>query len=234
MRIRRGRIGLIGPLLLLCGVALLLIAAQQRSATAPPSAASVSPQAIGTGVAQRAQATVAAPADQISDDLVSAAPVTTTTQAPAGSPPVRLSISSISLDQPIVEVQAQVETIAGQQVQLWNVADYAVGHHDTSADPGQGGNVVLAGHDDWHGEVFRDLNKIEQGAEVTVTTADGKRHNYVVSEILYRQEVGALLSERLKTGELIGPTTDEQLTLVTCWPYGVDDHRLIVIARPAS
>jgi sortase A len=41
------------------------------------------------------------------------------------------------------------------------------------------------------------------------------------------------LSERLKTGELIGPTNDEQLTLVTCWPYGVDDHRLIVIARPA-
>jgi sortase A len=54
-----------------------------------------------------------------------------------------------------------------------------------------------------------------------------------VGQILYRQEVGVPLSERLKTGELIGPTEDERLTLVTCWPYGVDDHRLIVIARPA-
>jgi sortase A len=114
------------------------------------------------------------------------------------------------------------------------VADYAVGHNDTSADPGQGGNVVLTGHDDWHGEVFRDLHTVVKGAKVTLTTKDGVAHHYVVTDILYRLEVGVPISERLKTAQLIGPTTDEQLTLVTCWPYGVDDHRLIVIARPAT
>ena len=32
----------------------------------------------------------------------------------------------------------------------------------------------------------------------------------------------------------IGDTPDERLTLITCWPYGINDHRLIVIARPDS
>ena len=25
---------------------------------------------------------------------------------------------------------------------------------------------------------------------------------------------------------------DQTLTLITCWPYGIDTHRLIVIAKP--
>ena len=28
------------------------------------------------------------------------------------------------------------------------------------------------------------------------------------------------------------PTPDQTLTLITCWPYGIDTHRLIVIAKP--
>jgi len=233
MKPRWGRFGLIGPLLLTGGLALLLIAARQRSSTSPSSVASVSVPAVATVLASTAAARSDAPVDQIIDDLVSEVPTATATPAADSSPPVRLSIPSIALDQPIVEVQSQIQTVGGQQVQVWNVADYAVGHNDTSADPGQGGNVVLAGHDDWHGEVFRDLNKVQQGAQILVTTRDGLAHRYVVTDIIYRQEAGAPLSERLETGKLIEPTADERLTLVTCWPYGVDDHRLIVIAKPS-
>jgi sortase A len=237
MRSRWGHLGLLGPLLALCGVALLLVAAQQRPSTPLPNASAVSIPAISADPAQANATPGTSNENHVNDDLVSAAPwgsdTPATSATPAAPPPTRLSIPSIGIDQPIVEVQAQVETVSGQQVLVWNVADYAVGHNDTSAEPGEGGNVVLAGHDDWQGEVFRDLHTIEHGAAITVTTADGKEHGYVVTDILYRQEVGVSLSERLKTGELIGPTTDERLTLVTCWPYGIDDHRLIVIARPA-
>ena len=40
------------------------------------------------------------------------------------------------------------------------------------------------------------------------------------------------LEERLATGQFMAPMGEERVTLVTCWPYGVDDHRLIVVAKP--
>jgi sortase A len=239
MRRRGGRRDWIGSLLLVAGVAVLLIAATQRGG--PQPVVSTAPSPVETHAATNAQERSSPPAttpEPVTDNEVGAAPLSlarpvATQVKQAGSPPTHLAIPSIGLDQPIVEVSAQVQSVGGQQVLVWNVADYAVGHNDTSADPGQGGNVVLTGHDDWHGEVFRDLHTIQDGAEIVVTTSDGALHRYVVDQILYRQEVGVPLSERLKTGELIGPTADERLTLVTCWPYGIDDQRLIVIARPA-
>ena len=236
---RRGRrLGWIGPLMLVAGVAVLLIAATQRGGSQPVVATPSSPAAAVTTAAPPVTVPAWTP-EPVTDNDVGAAPLSLAKQETGpvkqpGSPPIHLAIPSIGLDQPVVEVSAQVETVGGQQVLVWAVADYAVGHNDTSDDPGQGGNIVLTGHDDWHGEVFRDLHTIQEGAEITVTTEDGAIHHYAVDQILYRKEVGVPLSERLKTGELIGPTADERLTLVTCWPYGVDDHRLIVIARPVG
>jgi sortase A len=37
---------------------------------------------------------------------------------------------------------------------------------------------------------------------------------------------------RLQNAQWIQPTTDERLTLVTCWPYNDNSHRLIIVARP--
>jgi LPXTG-site transpeptidase (sortase) family protein len=28
------------------------------------------------------------------------------------------------------------------------------------------------------------------------------------------------------------PSTDERLTLITCWPYETNTHRLIIVALP--
>jgi sortase A len=42
----------------------------------------------------------------------------------------------------------------------------------------------------------------------------------------------ASLDEQLTIGAFIGPMPEERLTLVTCWPYKVDSHRLIVVAKP--
>ncbi|MCS6962618.1 MAG: sortase, partial [Thermoflexus sp.] len=45
-------------------------------------------------------------------------------------------------------------------------------------------------------------------------------------------ERGRPLSERLANARWIQVTEDERLTLITCWPYTSNTHRLIVIARP--
>lgn len=148
------------------------------------------------------------------------------------SAPTHLWVPSAAIDTPIVTVGSRVATIEGQRVREWEVAEYAAGHHDTSARPGERGNIVLAGHSDWRGSVFGTLDQVALGDPILIQTEDGQVHRYRVTEIHYRKELGASLAERLATGAFIGPTEDERVTLVSCWPPLVDDHRLIVIAHP--
>ena len=39
---------------------------------------------------------------------------------------------------------------------------------------------------------------------------------------------------RRANAKWIGPFNEERLTLVTCWPYNNNTHRLIVIAKPVE
>jgi len=148
-------------------------------------------------------------------------------------PALHITIPAVGIDTDIIEVAPKTETIDGQLVASWQVADWVAGHHRGSADPGEVGNIVLAGHDDVRGEVFRGLHDIALGAEVLLTTADGV-HRYVVAEIHVRLERDAPLADRLATGQFIAPMPEERLTLITCWPYGIDDHRIIVVAKPPA
>ncbi|MDI3341700.1 MAG: sortase [Sphaerobacter sp.] len=147
-------------------------------------------------------------------------------------PATRLRMPSIGVDTPVVEVDYDLVTIEGVPVMQWQVADYAAGHHRTSANPGEDGNIVISGHDDWRGEVFRDLPHLALGDPIILVTPEGE-HRYAVAELVYRKDTGAPLAERLATGQFLSPMPEERVTLVTCWPYGIDDHRLIVIAKPA-
>jgi len=117
-------------------------------------------------------------------------------------------------------------------VRVWNVADYAAGWHEASALPGQPGNVVISGHNNIRGEVFRDVADLGAGAEVTLT-ADGRPYEYVVESKMIFPERGRSIEERLENNRWIGDFEDERLTLVTCWPYTSNTHRVIVIARPS-
>ncbi|MCX7789940.1 MAG: sortase, partial [Chloroflexaceae bacterium] len=69
----------------------------------------------------------------------------------------RIVIPSIKVDSKVIEVGWEVVEQNGQQVAVWQVAEYAVGQHRGSANPGEGGNIVLAGHVGGYGKVFRDL-----------------------------------------------------------------------------
>ncbi|MCX7623227.1 MAG: sortase [Thermomicrobium sp.] len=148
-------------------------------------------------------------------------------------PPTRIQIPSVGIDAPVVEVGYKIVEIQGVQVIEWEVADYAAGHHNTSANPGEGGNIVITGHNDWKGEVFRTLEHVKLGDEV-ILTSDAGVFRYRVVEIHYRKEVGVPLEERIATGRFLDPMPEERVTLVTCWPYGIDDHRIIVVAKPAD
>ena len=150
---------------------------------------------------------------------------------PAAGPPNRIVIPSINLDAPVVQIGWHIEEQGGLIVSVWDVPDNAAGWHETSAYPGQTGNVVLNGHHNIRGEVFRYLIDLEPGARIQLH-ADGKVYYYNVAEKQILKEKGQPAEVRYQNAQWIAPTQDERLTLVTCWPYTSNSHRLIIVASP--
>jgi LPXTG-site transpeptidase (sortase) family protein len=151
--------------------------------------------------------------------------------AAAGSEPTRLVIPSVGIDSKVIPIGWQVVEQNGQQYSLWQVADYAVGWHETSALPGKIGNTVMAGHHNVNGEVFRDLVNVEVGDKIAVYSGN-QEFDYQVELKTIVKEKGEPLEVRQRNAQWIAPTNDERLTLVTCWPYTNNTHRVIVVAKP--
>jgi sortase A len=146
----------------------------------------------------------------------------------------RIVIPSIKVDSKVMEVGWSVQEQDGQQVAVWDVAKYAVGHHRGSANPGTGGNVVLAGHVGGYGRVFRDLYYVRPGDQITLYSA-GQQFLYVVEERLLVTEEGVSAEQRAENARYIGAYPYEVVTLITCWPASGPDkfsQRVIVRAKP--
>jgi sortase A len=114
---------------------------------------------------------------------------------------------------------------------VWGTAEFAVGHLDRTANPGAGGNVVLAGHNNTKGEVFRDLSRLKTGEVITVATRSGL-YPYMVTEVTivpYRKDpvAGEATLQRY-----MASTTTERLTLLSCYPYWTNSDRIVVVAEP--
>jgi DNA-binding response OmpR family regulator len=54
----------------------------------------------------------------------------------------------------------------------------------------------------------------------------------VVTDLVIVKEEGVSDAQKRANAAYMNPTPDQTLTMITCWPYGIDDHRLIVIAKP--
>ncbi len=155
--------------------------------------------------------------------------------APTPAPkPVRIVIPAIGVDAPIVEVGVKViQTENGPQAQ-WETADYAAGHHSTSANPGEKGNIVISGHNNIKGKVFQKLWQLKPGDKVLLYNAEGKAFAYEVKKVLLVQEKGVSEEQRRANAKYMDPTPDETLTLISCWPPHGNSHRVIVIAKPVK
>ncbi len=121
----------------------------------------------------------------------------------------RIQIPVIGVDAPVVE---------GDD---WETLKRGAGHHLGSANPGERGNCVISAHNDIFGEIFRDLPDLSLGDEVIVHTAS-RPYRYVVTQkrIIEPTEV-----------DVMEPTSSSILTLVSCYPYGIDTHRIVVVGE---
>ena len=159
-------------------------------------------------------------------------PTHTPVHYPADDEPTHISIPVIQVDVDVVPVELRDEYRDGVLQKVWQVADYAAGYHRGSALPGRAGNTVIAGHNNTRGEVFRDLYKLKPGDDIYVWV-DRNRYHYRV-HVLYRLPAqGAPTDVQEENLRWILPTDDQRLTLVTCWPYWTNTHRIVVIAFPA-
>jgi sortase (surface protein transpeptidase) len=146
----------------------------------------------------------------------------------------RVVIPSIDVDSKVVEVGWELVEENGQQVAVWQVAEYAVGQHKGSANPGEGENIVLAGHVGGYGLVFKDLYYVNPGELVTLYS-NGAQYRYVVSEKIVVDEEGVPAEQRVENARFIQPQDQEVVTLLTCWPPSGPakfSQRVIVRALP--
>jgi LPXTG-site transpeptidase (sortase) family protein len=210
-------------------------AASVRSPGPNPAMSSSVAGTEGVGTGQGAQEAL----DQLMREAGQVAPgvppqTTFPVSVPAAtSPPTRIVAPAIDLDSDVVSVGWKLAVQGGKPVSVWEVAEYAAGWHQNSALPGNGGNVVLSGHHNTKGEVFRYIVDLKPGDTVTLY-ADDQPYTYTVESRFVVRDKGVSEEKRRENARWIGRFPDERLTLVTCWPYRNNTHRVIVVAKPAE
>ena len=149
----------------------------------------------------------------------------------------RIVIPAIAVDKKVVEVGWTVERQPdGQEVAIWDVDKYRVGHHRGTQNPGGGGNIVLAGHSGGKAYPFNDIFYLKPG-DLIQLYSNGEPHDYTVSEHILLDEVGQPLEKRIENARYIGPTAEEMVTMVACWPLTGPDkfkQRIVIRAKPAA
>ncbi len=165
---------------------------------------------------------------QANDRSAVSLPPPTPAAAAHANIPTRIVIPAIQLDAPIEAVSWHVVDGVSQ----WDVPDhFAAGWLMTSATLGQPGNTALTGHHNIDGEVFRNLVKLKPGDLITIYSNDVP-FEYEITTRKILPERGQPDEVRRANARWIQPTTDERITLITCWPYTSNTHRLIIVATP--
>jgi sortase A len=123
-----------------------------------------------------------------------------------------LSIPAINLEVPVLEGTDEF------------TLNRAVGHIEGTPEPGQNGNIGIAGHRDGFFRVLKDLH---QGDAIELSTQK-ESARYVVDEILIVSPEDV---------SVLGARSKASLTLVTCYPFyyvGSAPQRYIVHASIAN
>lgn len=120
---------------------------------------------------------------------------------------------------PAIDVDSSI-----YQGQDWEQLKKGVGQYINEAVPGRPGNVVLAAHNDIYGEIFRYLDELAPGDEILIST-ERTTYTYVIRETEVVQPTDTWV---------MGPTEHASTTLISCYPYLVDNKRIVVFADLAG
>lgn len=127
------------------------------------------------------------------------------------SNPVSISIPSIQLTLP-VEESAIIDGV-------WEISYQGASHLDKSADPGEGGNIVIYGHN--KNSLFGPTRWLKEGDLIEITDENGTLYTYRVVKTVVTTPDDI---------EYVLPKSEEILTLYTCTGL-LDSKRHIVLAK---
>lgn len=144
----------------------------------------------------------------------------TSVEVPAIEGNYNLVISKIDIKVPIVtDIDGKKKTTYIKSL------NNGVAHMKDTALPGQEGNTFIFGHSSYYSgdykKIFATLNKLEKDDDITITS-NKKEYKYKVTN---KKVVAADAMEVTKQ-----PKGKKILTLMTCWPIGTNEKRLVVIA----
>jgi sortase A len=121
----------------------------------------------------------------------------------------RIQIPAIGIDAPVVQGDG------------WEQLKKGVGQYVGSVNPGDDGNIILSAHNDIFGEIFRELDQLKPGDQITLFT-NQRAYNYVIIDNKVVEPTAV---------EVMDQTEQPTVTLISCYPYLVDDQRIVVIGR---
>lgn len=124
----------------------------------------------------------------------------------------RLQIPAIGVDKPIV------------QGDDWEQLKKGVGQYVNGALPGAPGNLVLSAHNDIFGSIFRYLDQLQPGDEIIIST-ERSTYTYIIREIEVVEPTDVWV---------LSSTDHASTTLISCYPYLVDNKRIVVFADLAE
>lgn len=134
---------------------------------------------------------------------------------PTDETPFQLLIPSLNVQQTII------------QGTDWEALRLGVGQVQNGATIGQtNNNVVLAAHNDIYGSIFQHLDQLQEGEQFQIRTVSGRTYTYEItgSEIVNPDAVEVMEHQS-------GQAT---ATLISCYPYQVNDRRIIIFANLIS
>ncbi|MCA1831298.1 MAG: class E sortase [Actinomycetota bacterium] len=137
-------------------------------------------------------------------------------QLKVGDPLTRIIIPKLKLNVIVVE------GISG------NALRAGAGHYESTALPGDYGNVAIAGHRTGFGEPFRHLERLRAGDQIILVTPLGRYTYEVVPPFDAHANPWITTATDLS---VIQPTAEPSLTLTTCDPPHTSLNRMIVRAR---
>lgn len=133
--------------------------------------------------------------------------------APSAEQARRIQIPALNIDAPVVMGDG------------WDELKQGVGQHLGSSDPGENGNIVLSAHNDIFGQIFRYLDQLEAGDEIIVHT-NIRSYTYVIDKDFQIVDPTFV--------QVMNPTADPTLTLISCYPYLINNKRIVVKASLAA
>jgi sortase A len=139
---------------------------------------------------------------------------TTTVAAKASGGSSLTRIGAISI--PKIGVQQTI--YKGVQLRIF---DYGVGYWPGTGLPGQGGNMVLGAHRTSGIRPFRNIDQLQVGDTIAVTTESGV-HQYRVSS--------STIVDPIEGMWILGQSGSSKLTLFACHPPGSVAQRIVVFA----